>query len=55
MNRFTLFLTKETKIEVKKREGIGDNVSLQLDDTEIRLPEDKLKELWNKLSDIVHQ
>ncbi len=53
MNRFTLFISNEAKIEIHKRSGIGNNVTMKVDDAEIRIPEDKLKELWYEISKMI--
>ena len=53
MNRYTLFISQDSRIEILKREGIGSNITLQVDDAEIRIPEEKLKEIWQKIGEIM--
>lgn len=54
LRRYMLFLNKWSRIIVKKQPGLYADYTLQLDDAEIKLPYDKLKELHRKIEGVLN-
>ncbi len=54
LRRYVLFLSKWSKINIKKRPGLYADYTLQLDDAEIKLPHNKLRELHQKIEGVLN-
>jgi len=55
LRRYMLFLSKKSNVDVKKKQGINGDYVLELDDTEIKLPEEKLYELHKKIEGVLYE
>jgi len=50
--RISVFLNKHSKIRIHRVNGVYSDYILELDDMEIRLPEDKLRDLYNAIEGV---
>ncbi len=51
--RMSVFLHKTSEVNIKKVNGLYEDYVLELDDVEIRLPREKIKDLFDKLKGVV--
>ena len=55
LRRYVLFLSKWSQVFIKKQQGLHADYTLRLDDAEIRLPYEKLKELHKKIEGVLNE
>ncbi len=51
--RMSVFLHKTSEVNIREVNGLYEDYVLELDDVEIRLPREKIKDLFDKLKGVV--